>query len=304
LSQSFGDYEVLIGNDYVSDKLKLEDFDIVDDRFRITNHNENLGEISNMNWLLNNANGKYFTWLADDDVFHHDYLSIMHEIIGKSNAIALFSNYIAAPSIPSEFFNPISNLKWLKYDGNKFIENYVKRKLLLIGCYGLIDINILKQIGGMPSLGTKFGPYSDTVLPILLAEYGSIIYVNQPLQLLRTHPGSITASSSDIDEYISAEEDFLLILKSVCQDSMNWWHYNSLVYYMTCWFSDNHKGVLIRAPENGKLKSLFLFVYYQTSISYKRISSLFWLKFTSYLITTITKKLFFKSIQIYKKRIF
>ena len=113
LSQSFGDYEVLIGNDYVSDKLKLEDFDIVDDRFRITNHNENLGEISNMNWLLNNANGKYFTWLADDDVFHHDYLSIMHEIIGKSNAIALFSNYIAAPSIPSEFFNPISTC-WIK----------------------------------------------------------------------------------------------------------------------------------------------------------------------------------------------
>ena len=44
LSQSFSDFEVLIGNDYVQEPLSLRELGVVDPRVRLVNHSANLGE--------------------------------------------------------------------------------------------------------------------------------------------------------------------------------------------------------------------------------------------------------------------
>ena len=68
LQQTFTDFEVIVGNDYVEEKINADILDIDDSRINFVNHEINLGEIKNMNWLLDNASGKYFTWLADDEL--------------------------------------------------------------------------------------------------------------------------------------------------------------------------------------------------------------------------------------------
>ena len=78
LSQNYKNFELLIGNDYPSKKITLKDLGFNrDSRIKIINHKKNLGEVENLNYLLKKCNTEWFTWMADDDQFHQNYLSIL-----------------------------------------------------------------------------------------------------------------------------------------------------------------------------------------------------------------------------------
>jgi len=141
----------------------------------------------------------------------------------------------------------------------------------------------------MPSLGESFGPYSDTILPVLLAEYGSIIWIDSPLQFLRTHNESISATSIDFTEYAQAEQDFLYYLKRACADNVI--NYNKIKYYMSCWFADNERAVLFRNANHSKIYKIFLFMQYQVKVCYPRIGFFYWVPYTRYLIMSVVKTL-------------
>ena len=294
LSQLFSDFEVIIGNDYVLEKLYLDDFKISDDRFKIINHETNLGEINNMNYLLNSANGKYFTWLADDDVLHEQFLNFAYDVINSEESVAFFSNYASGEKIPESFYKRFETRHHVDFNSNTFVEQYIKRKIKLIGCYGLVKTELLKDIGGMPLLGSKFSPYSDTLLPILIASYGNIIYCDLALQFLRTHDESISASSADIDEYLSAEEDFIDRLKQICSNSIMKIDCNYMIYYMSCWFFDNQVAVLFRNKNIYWFKSVLQLLSYQWKITYKRIRLIYWTRYMGYVILSLSKIMLIK----------
>ena len=71
LRQTFSDFKIIIANDNPKRILSFDNLKIPEDpRIEIVNHKVNLGEIENLNWLMNKANTPYFTWLADDDILH------------------------------------------------------------------------------------------------------------------------------------------------------------------------------------------------------------------------------------------
>jgi glycosyltransferase involved in cell wall biosynthesis len=65
-AQTFTDFEIIIGNDYTEEILTSESLGIRDPRIRIINNRKNIGERENMNSLLGEARGRYFTWQFDD----------------------------------------------------------------------------------------------------------------------------------------------------------------------------------------------------------------------------------------------
>ena len=78
ISQTYKDFEVLIGNDDTSTIITHEMLGITDDRIKIYNHTKNLGEIGNMNYLLSKAEGDFFTIQADDDLYEPQFLESIH----------------------------------------------------------------------------------------------------------------------------------------------------------------------------------------------------------------------------------
>jgi len=94
LAQSFGDFEVIVGNDDIAEVLTGEVLGIDDPRIRFVNHPRNLREVGNMNALLAMANGRYFTWLFDDDLYEPDFLQIAHDCLAeKGFPPAFFSSF-------------------------------------------------------------------------------------------------------------------------------------------------------------------------------------------------------------------
>ena len=218
LNQTFSDYEVVVSNDNPARTITGESLGINDGRVRFVNQAKNLGERSNMNFLLKESKGRYFTWFADDDLYRSDFLKRVHEAIIKFDFPAcVFTSYIMGGTYHG-FDSTASNGEQL-FTGQQFLGQYLARVLKIQGCYGVFDTGYLRQVGGIGQLGSGFSsyygdlpgnvffPYADNLLIIRSGLLEKVIFIDSPLIFYRTHEGSVSLINTDLDAYSSAQKD-------------------------------------------------------------------------------------------------
>jgi glycosyltransferase involved in cell wall biosynthesis len=247
VNQEFSNWKLIVSNDNPKRFLSLANLGISEDiRINIVNQPTNLGEIANLNWLMNSAESEYFTWLADDDLMHPDYLKILlKEIIRFPKTNAIFSNFEHGGEPKKAFYEVCVSPFVEIIDQSDFLLRYSSRNLYLVGVYGIFRLSSLQEIGGIPSLGSGFSPGSDNLLPILLSKNSRILYTNAKLIFFRTHAGSLSNSSDDLKSYLSAEKEFMKILGEVTlQIPIR--ERNRIHRSFISWFLDNHLTVIHR----------------------------------------------------------
>lgn len=276
LQQTFTNFELLISNDYVESPVTLDSLGIkYDSRIKIINQERNLGEVSNLNYLLEIAQGDWFVWLGDDDLFHPEFLMLANNAILDSeneNIVGFFSNYIAEKNPDGIFPQSLKSSSYLRYDAPSFLSKYTARKTTLVGCYGVIQTATLRKIGGIPQLGNSFGPYSDTLIPILLIAHGDLCWLDESLIFLRTHAESQSIKSHQFSAYTSAEVDFLEELKRVCVSSHVDIKSDKVIANMVRWFSEFEWLVLDRNPDLNECAVTKEFIKYQVNVNIPRLS--------------------------------
>jgi len=276
LQQTYADFELIISNDYTEGQVTSDSLGISHGaRVKIVNQEQTLGEIQNMNFLLENATGEWFVWLADDDLLHPEFLKLAGKSILNSqdkNIVGFYSNYIAADTPEEVFPAALKSGKYKYYSSSGFLIDYVSRKCPLVGCYGLMHTDTLRKVGGILSLGNGFSPYADILIPVLLAEHGNLCWLDEPLVFLRTHAESESCRSSDFSAFTSAEEDFLEHMKRVCSaDTVNAGSEKILAELLK-WFAENEWVVLCRTPSLNKFSAFIQFIKYQVSVHLKRLT--------------------------------
>ena len=249
-NQSFSDFIAIISNDNPARKLDYESLEIEkDQRFIIINHESNLGEINNLNYLLKAAKTEYFTWLSDDDLLHPLYLkNAITELDNHKDAAVYYSSFSSG-----EFWDldnvEINNTAELRtYDRAVFLPLYASRSIKLIGCYGVFRQNLLNDLGGFKQLGCGFAPYADTLLPILISEKGGILFKDAPFVFLRTHDRSLSNSSSNLCSYVSAQEDFLKEISSSIKELVKI-EGRKIQFDFFNWFSSDRAAVISRSSK-------------------------------------------------------
>lgn len=276
LSQTFSDFELLISNDHAESIVTFETLGIKNDaRIKIINQKKNLGEIRNLNYLLDIAQGEWFVWLADDDLFHQDFLREATNAINEykfKNVVGFFSNYFAASNPYALFPKPLQSSECIQYNPSIFLLDYTSRKNPLIGCYGVMRTDVLRNVGGLPKLGNSFGPYGDTLIPILLIEYGNICWLDEKLIFLRTHAESQSCMSTQFSAYTTAEIEFLEELKRVCSALHVKVNLDKIISNMVLWFSQNEWAVLNRNPDLKRYVAVKEFINYQIKVNLARLS--------------------------------
>jgi glycosyltransferase involved in cell wall biosynthesis len=207
LAQRYTDFEVIIGNDNPRRLITQDFLGAQDSRVRILNHPKNLGEIGNMNALLEASRGRYFTWLADDDVYAPTFFeAVKHTLERFPNAPCVFTSSTRNRVL---FEKPVAGWGHRCYTGKEFLDAYLSRAVHVIGCYGVFEVGALRDFGGMQRLGTGFSPYSDNLLAIRAGSLSRVVHIDSPLIFYRAHDGSPSHSSSDVSAYFTAQRDLL-----------------------------------------------------------------------------------------------
>lgn len=255
--QVFSDYRVIIANDNPSRKLDASSLGISDDyRFRVINHETNIGEIQTLNSLLNLAETEYFTWLSDDDLFHPLFLrEACIELDGDAEAVAFYSSYSTGRYWQPELIEVNPNQNTQIFDKLTLLPNYASRAIQLIGCYGVFRRTAILATGGFHQLGSGFAPYADTILPVLMTSQGKILYNDAKYVFLRIHESSLSNSSRELESYVSAQLDFLNLVSPFLRESLEMDGYKVHRDFFN-WFSRDRAEVIGRNP--GLILPLFI----------------------------------------------
>jgi len=248
LKQTCPDFEVLVGNDFTGDVITNESLGISDSRIRIINHPHNLGEVSNMNYLLSEARGRYFSWLADDDLVIPQFIEAIRGALEKfSYPVCVFTSYNEGLEYKPGAVIDVNHCSRLM-SGGAFLQRYLSRELKLIGCYGGFETKYLREIGGIKKLGDGFSPYADNLLAIRAGMLDKVAYVDAPLIFFRTHDQSLSYTSPDLTAYISAHEDLLPKCDDIFLDKKLSHDYQRNMYYLLVWCAGDIYGVSRRNP--------------------------------------------------------
>ena len=213
LNQTFDDYELIIGNDNPEKTISASTVGIDDPRLVFVNNTRNVGEINNLNLVLEKARGRYFTWLGDDDAYFPTFFESVHKSLEEFGPLpCVFTSYYAGSHYPRDAEITIVADGKL-FEGRKFLSQYLERNIRLQGCYGVFDKECIKKMGGMEELNPGFSPGSDQLLAIRCGSLERVIYIDAPLIFYRTHPGSLSLTSPDIDAYRNSQ---IKIFREAC----------------------------------------------------------------------------------------
>ena len=302
LQQSYDNFELIISNDYIAEPVTFETLEIErDSRIKIVNQVVNLGEIKNLNYLLDIATSNWFIWLADDDLLHPEFFMAAKKCITENSGneiVAFYSDYCQAEDPTGIFPVECVSQDYSYYEPACFIEDYSSRKIELIGCYGVMSRDALIKIGGFPLLGNSFGPYSDTVIPILISEFGNVYMSEEKFIFLRTHEGSLSSYSIEFSAYSSAEVDFLKHVKHVCSNKALNLNQNKIISNVVTWYATHEWAVLSRNTSFSTYSILAKFIMYQLKTNLSRLTfryKLFHIMFITHLLTKIL------AYKVYKK---
>lgn len=262
LKQTYFNFEVIISNDNPQRIISAQTLGIKDKRLRFINKKKNLGEVKNMNFLLDASKGKYFTWLADDDLYNPDFLKIIYATITRfNNSKCIYTAYSAGNIYTTKRYKDFSD-KIICIPGRIFLNKYLNQTYKTIGCYGLFDRQYLKSLDGIKKMGRGFGPYSDNVLALKTGLLDKVIFINLPLIFLRTHNKALSVISTDIEAYFSAQQEAMQIALQVFKTKKLSMDFNVNLYCLLRWFIRDFSRVAIRA--NGikiqKLKQYSIFL--------------------------------------------
>lgn len=91
LAQTFKDFELIISDNASTDKTKVicQQYAAKDQRIHYYRNEKNLGAAKNYNRVFDLSSGKYFMWLAHDDVIATEYLERCVEILEQNPSIVL-----------------------------------------------------------------------------------------------------------------------------------------------------------------------------------------------------------------------
>lgn len=293
LDQSLPNFEVLIGNDCATEKLSLQDLGIDDRRVKIINHTVNLGEINNMNYLMEHSRGKCFTWLADDDAYHPNFLRVVHEVFQQDPMLdGVFTSYWSADAKTEIPRIDLDKVIATELSIDQFLERYLARQIAVIGCYGVFRSDFIRELGGMRKVGTGIGPYSDNLLGIRAAALGRVAHVDQPLIFYRIHGGSLSCSSGSIEAYTSAQTEVVQEFDRLVKDRLRPENYVRLRFYLFQWFVGDLAAVWGRSCRNLRPLQIWKFIWLARTSYFSKLP----LKYKLYFIM-VTGRLVFMLIR-------
>jgi len=132
LSQTFNDFELIISdNASTDDSVKIcKEFMEKDSRIKLYVQDKNIGQFNNYNFILDHVLGKYFLWIAADDLLSPKFLEKNFNVLEADEKIVTSVSKL-------KMFGEFTNILEEKRNNTflKKIENKIKTRAAYMDCF-------------------------------------------------------------------------------------------------------------------------------------------------------------------------
>ena len=131
LIQTFPNFELIISDNASTDNsVKIcTEFMKNDSRIKLYQQEKNIGQFPNYNFVLNKSKGKYFLWVADDDLLEPKFLEKNIEILDSKD------NVVTSVSKLKMFGSFTDRLEKKESSIIKRIESKIKARMAYMNCF-------------------------------------------------------------------------------------------------------------------------------------------------------------------------
>ncbi len=274
LSQSFGDFELILVDDGSQDDTQQVMMKITDPRVRYFRQNENRGQNPALNFGVSQARGEYIAFLDSDDEWLPEFLE---------NIQALFVKDSSVGAVYSKAYGCTNN--GVLYDGYQFhLQGNVYKEVLLQGYLSymitiVVKRNIIDSLGSSP-FDPSFVYGQDDDFCFRISKLCKIGLVKEPLAIIH-NDGDVKGNEPSISRNVKlvAEGRHKLINKykddilHYCGEKVLATKYLSLgIVYLQC---HNYEMAVYSISASVKLRkalTAFIYLIYAKSSLLRKIS--------------------------------
>lgn len=209
--------------------------------YEIRRNEKNLGSNGTFECLTQEAEGIYFAYCDQDDVWVPEKLERLEEILTKFDGsmaysdVSIIDRYGVQIAASLKEIRP--RLEYLK--GEKLVERYFFRNCTA-GCSMLIQSRIAKKILPFPQ-----HTVCDHWLSIGAAAEGKVILLEDPLVKYRQHDGNQTGILTGVTDKISYQIYKITPLKE------------RLIFYKRYWKPSEELKMFVKARCDGKIREIW-----------------------------------------------
>ena len=193
LAQTFTDFELIIADNASSDRTEIicREYAAQDARIRYQRNETNIGGCNNHNLTFALSRGKYFCWVAHDDLCDRQMLAKYVEVLENNPSVVLcYSKIIVVNENKEELYTQSCELASLSEPEQRF--RHLAQDHDVIMFFSLIRADILRQTQLLPNY-----PESDLVFFCELSLYGQFYQLPQSLYYRRYHQGQSISQYKD-----------------------------------------------------------------------------------------------------------
>jgi glycosyltransferase involved in cell wall biosynthesis len=211
VGQTYTNIEIIVSDNCSPDNTETVVKDLNDSRIRYFRQNENIGALRNRNFCLEQARGKYFVVLLDDDLIDDDFIATcMNAVDGYGEPGIILTGVRQVDSkghVLSAAHNTLGGCSTAE-----FMLGWFDGELPLYLCSTVFSTKGLKELGGFHAKANKYGGYDDVVAYVqLAAKYGRIDIFDVKASF-RRHDANI----GDAAHYAAWCKDSLYLLDVMC----------------------------------------------------------------------------------------
>ncbi len=209
VNQTYPNIEIIVSDNCSSDQTEALVESFSSPRIKYHKHSHNIGASNNFNYCLEQAEGKYFLLLHDDDMIDPDFIDSCIKALGdnvETGVIITGTRKIDSKGkVISETPNRLQN-----YSTIDFFLGWFSGQVALYLCSTLYNTKRLKELGGFRS---KKNLFLDVVATAQLAALHGRIDVHDVKAGFRRHGSNMGGNSALVNAWA---EDSLFLLGVMC----------------------------------------------------------------------------------------
>ena len=205
--------------DDCSSSISLEDLRIIFEKnlskleWKLSRNKHNIGSNATFELLTKQAEGDYFAYCDQDDIWKENKIETLVDLIKKSNSVLVYSDMYVINKYGKLVSNSICNIEKRTFRRGADLIGYLAVGNFITGCTMLVESKIAKK--SIPFVNYIFHDYWISIIASL---NGNIDYTNEALVFYRLHDKNQSANLGRVYTKKDYIKERIIDVQNRCED--------------------------------------------------------------------------------------